>query len=77
MLMTEGYELLAVAILNRAVEDYRAIKRQYQRYMSDTERQYVERQLYDLEQFFLSEYGMLLSHGLGSQIVERLQNERI
>ena len=78
--MTDGYELLAIAILNRAVEDYRIIRKtlnKYRQYKTESEIQYLEHQLYELEEFFLSDYGQLLSHGLGFDIVDRLWTERI
>lgn len=74
--MEKGYRLLAIAILNRAVSDYRLIQQQSTEYMSAFELRHTEYQLQELEQFFLSDYGMLLSHGLGKEIVQRLKQER-
>lgn len=72
-----GYELLAIAILNRAVEDYRILRRQLSKgYLSESEILYNEHQLWELEEFFLSEYGNLMAHGLGADIVQRLQTEQ-
>ena len=73
-----GYELLAIAILNQAVKDYRVYRKQLEsEYMTEIELTYVENAIIELEEFFLSEYGQLLSKGLGVDIVARLRTERI
>lgn len=74
--MDSGYEALAIAILNRAVADYRLIAEELTEYMTASKLQYIERQLWELEQFFISDYGNILSRGMGKEIVRRLRQER-
>lgn len=66
-----GYEDLAIAIVVVATEDYRAA---YRRYKRGDER--AKREIYDIEQFFNSEYGNLLCTGKAKYILRRLQKEQ-
>lgn len=66
-----GYELLAIAIVNQAAEDYRNELKLSDKQGAKTQGAYV------LERFFLSDYGDLLCFGMGELILEKLQKESI
>ena len=57
----DGYDLLAIAIVNQAAEDYRLAR--------------DPNEILALERFFLSDWGDLLSFDKGAYILERLQKE--
>ena len=64
-----GYQLLAMAVVNQAAEDYRNELKISGRQGEKTYGALA------LERFFLSEWGDLLSFGMGEVILEKLQKE--
>lgn len=69
-----SYELLADAIIGQAISDYRSARRALARYPNDRT---PERTIYEVEQFFCSDYGEMLTSVKGSVIVEMLRNEKL
>ena len=64
-----GYELLAMAVVNQAAEDYRRALKSSALHGGKTTDAIA------LERFFLSEWGDLLCFGMGDLILEKLQKE--
>lgn len=71
----ECWNLLALAIILKAVEDYRSLAAEDTYYMREAELWIHNRKLKEIEMFFTSEYGDLLCYGKGAHILEKLQNE--
>ena len=65
----DGYQILATEIMKMAAEDYRNAL------IASKKEKVKTREAYLLERFFRSEYGQLLSMGLGQYIIERIQKE--
>lgn len=75
---SDPYKELANAIVEVAADDYRfymAKKCQHGSKMSDLERRVLDSKIHEIEVFFQSDLGYLLSHGLAPVILEKLQNE--
>lgn len=70
----DGYERLAIAIVQTAVRDYRLYRRRLAHANSD-DRPVIEGRLKEIENFFLSEYGDILCFGKGAFILEMLKVE--
>lgn len=70
----DGYERLAIAIVQTAVRDYRLYRRRLA-HANSYDRPVIEGRLKELENFFLSEYGDILCFGKGAYILELLQQE--
>lgn len=65
----DGYEMLTVEILKLAAHDYR-------RELAKSKKANVKtRECHNLERFFRSEYGHLLSMGKSEYIMEKIQKE--
>ena len=60
----DNYKLLIAAIIEQAVNDYRAALRSGR-----------PERTQPLERFFLSEWGQLLTRGYGEDIIERVKRE--
>lgn len=65
----DPYDILAVEIIKQAVHDYREELRKSKSANKKT------RECYQLERFFRSEYGQLLSMDKGEYIMEQIQKE--
>lgn len=70
----EGYERLAIAIVQTAVRDYRLYRRRLA-HANAYDRPVIVGRLKELENFFLSEYGDILCFGKGAYILELLNQE--
>lgn len=70
----DGYERLAIAIVQTAVRDYRLYRRRLA-HANACDRPVIEGRLKELENFFLSEYGDVLCFGKGAFILEMLKVE--
>lgn len=75
---SDPYKELANAIVEVAADDYRfymAKKCKHGPSMSDLERRVLDSKIHEIEVFFQSDWGYLLSHGLAPVILAKLQNE--
>lgn len=70
----DGYERLAIAIVQTAVRDYRLYRRRLA-HANAYDRPVIEGRIKELENFFLSEYGDVLCFGKGAYILELLNQE--
>ena len=71
----DPWVLLAIAIVQKAADDYRSLAAEDPFVMSYQERAWYNRNVKEIEMFFESHYGNLLCHGKANYILERLQNE--
>ena len=65
----DGYALLAIKVVRYAANDY---KKELIKSKKDGVK---TREAYRLERFFRSEYGQMLSFGMGEYIIEQIQKE--
>lgn len=71
VLVQEGYESLAEAVVKRAALDYRKAWRKYRK-GDESAMQEILR----IESFFKSDYGDSLANGIAKKILRRLQKEQ-
>lgn len=69
----DGYELLAKAIILKAVDDYRSARRVLARNPNNI---FAQDKLASCERFFLSDWFAVLSNVDGEFILNKLKNER-
>ena len=70
----DGYERLAIAIVQTAVRDYRLYRRRLA-HADAYDRPVIVGRLKEIENFFLSEYGDILCFGKGVFILDMLKVE--
>lgn len=68
-----GYENLAIAIVATACQDYRVLRRRLRWETAKTERNIIKGRMKEIELFFKSEYGDLLSFGKADFILKMLE----
>lgn len=72
----DGYERLAIGVVEQAVNDYRLIKKCLREdTLNDAETKFLEGQISDIERFFKSEYGDVLCFGKAEWILDNLKRE--
>lgn len=73
----DGYEKLAIGVVEQAVNDYRLLKKcLVEDTLNDSERNFLESEVKSIEQFFESEYGDVLCFGKAEWILDNLKRER-
>ena len=61
----------------KAADDYRGLLKAFGREKDEKELEKLRYSMKAIEEFFLSEYGMLLSFGRGGDIIKYLQKEML
>lgn len=64
-----GYQVLAIEIIKLAAQDYK------KELIKSKKENLKTRECFRLERFFRSEYGQLLSMGMGEYIMQKIQEE--
>lgn len=74
--METGWLDLSNAIIRRAIFDYKnAVKKLNNDVLSFAKRRNLERRKKEIECFFLSDYGQIITFDHGEEILERLKQE--
>lgn len=73
--MLDGYDRLAVGIVQLAAQDYRIIRKCMRSRINDYERATLDEARKEIERFFLSDYGDMLCYGMAKKILEELRRE--
>ena len=72
----DPYQVLALAVIRQAADDYRSLARMIDKTGSKLERQRLIREMKSISRFFLSEWFCVLSDSdEGPELLERLDQE--